>query len=101
MKRGRVKVKADELPKKLKGYHCVYLLKGIFVDEGPEGDLWFDELIYTWNYNADDRRVICWLGNSDREIGEAKNLQDAIKLALEDYQDLIRFMPEKRIKVIE
>jgi hypothetical protein len=72
-----------------------------FPDEFPPGTTFVDEVIYTWNYNADDRRVLCWLGDSFREVGEAHSLQEALKLTVQDLADLLNFLPERCIKVEE
>jgi hypothetical protein len=101
MEKGRVVIKFEQLPKDVQGYHSVFLLNGLLIDEGPEGELVFDEVAYTWNIEADDLRVFAWIGDSDREVGRARNLQEALKIALEDYEDMLEFMPEKKIKVIE
>ena len=94
-------VKLENLPKNAQGYHCVILLRALFPDEGPEGNLFFDEVVYTWNIEKDDWRIFCWLGDTFRECGEAKNLQEALKLTVQDLADLLNFLPEEPVEVVE
>ena len=101
MEKGRVKVRLEDLPKNYQGHKSVILLRSLFPDEFPPGTTFVDEVIYTWNYNADDRRVLCWLGDSFREVGEAHSLQEALKLTVQDLTELLRFFPEKPIRVVE
>ena len=101
IRKGKVIVKLNDLPKDVQGYHSVTLLEGILVDEGPEGEIIFDQLIYTWNIEPDDLRVCAWLGDSWRDVDEAKTLQEALQIALKDYLDSLKFMPKKPIKVVE
>ena len=101
MEKGRVKVRLEDLPKNYQGHKSVILLKGIFVDEGPEGEIIFDELVYTWNIEPDDLRVCAWLEDSWRDIGEAHSLQEALKLTVQDLAELLRFLPEEPVEVVE
>ena len=101
MEKGTVKVRLKDLPKNAQGYRCVILMKVLFPDEGPEGDVFFDTAVYTWNILEDDHRVLCWLGDTFRECGEAHSLQEALKLTVQDLADLLNFLPERCIKVEE
>jgi len=94
-------VKLENLPKNAQGYHCVILLRALFPDEFPPGTTFVDELVYTWNVEPDDHRVLCWLGDSFRECGEAKTLQEALKLTFQDLADLLNFLPEEPVEVEE
>jgi len=101
MEKGRVKVRLEDLPKNYRGHRCVILMRLLFPDEFPPGKLFFDEAVYTWNVEPDDLRVCAWLGDSFRECGEAHSLQEALKLVYQDLADLLNFLPEQPIRVVE
>ena len=102
--KNEVSIKLNQLPEDAQGHKCVILLKGlIIVDEFPPGKIIFDEVIYTWNIEPDDLRVLCWLDDSDnfREVGEAKTLQEALKLTFQDLAEWMYFFPKNHITVVE
>ena len=101
IRKGKVSIKLDELPENAQGHKCVILLSTLLVDEFPPGKIVFDKAVYTWNIAPDDLRVLCWLGDSFREVGEATNLQEALKLAYQDLMEWLRFFPEEPIEVVE
>jgi hypothetical protein len=100
MKKNEVIVKLNDLPKDVQASRCVILLRGLIADEFPPGKIVFDEVVYTWNIEPDDLRVCAWLGDSWRDVGEATDIQKALEIALKDYLDSIKFMPEEPIKVV-
>ena len=96
-----MEIRFSSLPKFSRGYECVILLKALFIEE-MEDEIITDEITYTWNHNPDDLRILCWIGDSFSEVGEAGDLVEALKIACEDlYEWVNEFYPEVKIKVVQ
>jgi len=94
-----MEIRFSSLPKFAKGYNCVILIKAIFVDQYDD-EIITDELTYTWQLEEDDDRVLCWIGDSFRELGQAHDLIEAIKIALEDLNEFVNEFYPKKVRIV-
>ena len=94
-------IKLEAIPKPFKAYHAVKLMEIMLPEEDPDGKPEILSLVYTWNVEEGDKRVLAWIEDSFREVGEANNLSKALELALKDVAEMMDWQYLKGIKVVE
>jgi len=101
MEKYRHIIKFEQLPENARGYGEVILFETIFFDEDEDGNLITDRMVYTWETDPEKQRVFCVVGDDVNVIGHARNLQQALKLSLQDFQEWLETCPKRPIKVVD